>query len=169
MVKVGDKLMHKAHGVMTVDRVAPKMMFGEMVDAVELICWENREMLRLSVRADRLDGPDLRPLTSVDELGEVGDTLARKDSRMSSTFARRFKTAGDAVKEGDIWQVAGVVRDLYRRQCDAHLSMAEQALQRRAQWLLAGEIAAVLDCDEAAARNWILHHLDRDPAEEGAA
>jgi CarD family transcriptional regulator len=66
-------------------------------------------------------------------------------------WSRRMKDNQEKIKVGDIFTIAGVVRDLTRRHDDKGLSLAERDLLRHAQGPLITEIALSLGVTTDAA------------------
>jgi CarD family transcriptional regulator len=79
------------------------------------------------------------------------DVLRAPTLDEESKWSRRMKDNQEKIRVGDIVTVAGVVRDLTRRNDDKGLSLAERDLLRHAQRPLVTEIALSLGIDYPAA------------------
>src|SRR5690606_14948531 len=72
-------------------------------------------------------------------------------SQEDAGWSRRIKANVERLRTGDVTTVAGLVRDLMRRQEDTGLSLGEKDLLRDAKAPLVTEVAVVLGVDEPAA------------------
>src|SRR5690606_5198507 len=77
--------------------------------------------------------------------------LAAPLSQEDAGWSRRIKANVERLRTGDVTTVAGLVRDLMRRQEDTGLSLGEKDFLRDAKAPLVTEVAVVLGVDEPAA------------------
>src|SRR5690625_7341372 len=73
--------------------------------------------------------------------------LAKTGDKLEKQWSRRLKALREKLATGDLANVPEVARDLYRRQQEKDLSMAERNLYQEAQDMLVAEVAIELDVD----------------------
>lgn len=144
--EVGDVLVYPVHGpMMVVARGSHPIR--EMGEAVTLT---GSSSLRVTLPVDRLEKVGVRPLTPADEIDEVWEKLSRPVARGGKPWVQWMKGLRDQ-SQGDIYQVAGCVAALVRKEHDKRtLTPAEYELLKDTFPVLARELAAVegLDDDE---------------------
>lgn len=145
----GDAVIYPQHGAGRVTDVVTKTMGGEARDYL-VIDLELQE-LRVWVPVDEAIEVGVRPPTDADELEDLFELLADHDVRIPSNFSRRMKNNQRRMNDGDVWQLAEVVRNLAVRRDRKHLSPSEKTLYLHARELLVAELALSLGVDHDAA------------------
>lgn len=107
--------------------------------------------LRVWVPVEEAEEIGVREPTPVDELDDLFALLADHEVRITSNFSRRMKNNQRRMNEGDVWQLAEVVRNLAVRRDRNHLSPSEKTLYLHARNLLVAELALSMGIDRAAA------------------
>jgi len=106
----------------------------------------------------------LRPLVGEVELTHVREVLRSREARIEESWQARTKITRAKLAAGEAVGLAEVVRDLAVRQRGfsegTTLSSHERELYLRARRLLAAELAAATERDEAGADAWIEAQLD---------
>ena len=146
---VGDALIYPQHGAGRVIDRKTKDFFGEKRDYL-LVDVELQE-LKVWVPVDEIEDLGVRPPTPKDELDELFEMLSDHDIRVPANFSRRFKNNQRRLNDGDVWQLAEVVRNLAVRQSKAHLSPSEKSMYAHARNLLISELALSLKSDREKA------------------
>ncbi|MGH7435050.1 MAG: CarD family transcriptional regulator, partial [Polyangiaceae bacterium] len=84
----------------------------------------------------------LREVISEDEIREIFDILRERTIAFDNqTWNRRYRGFMDKIKTGSIYDVAEVLRDLYRLKTDKQLSFGERRMLDTARGLIVKEIA----------------------------
>lgn len=146
----GQVVVHPHHGPATVTAITSRVVRNE-----------ERRYLKLEVRGtDLVVGVPLasaaqsgvRSLLGADSLLEIFHVLTAPSGREEAAWSRRIKENVERLRTGDLPTIAGLVRDLTRRQEDKGLSLGERDLLRDARRPLVAEAALVLGTseDEAA-------------------
>ena len=101
----------------------------------------------------------VRPVISKDEIMQVMETLGEETQPMPSNWNRRFRENTEKLKTGDIYVVAGVVRDLVRSDRNKKLSTGENKLLNNAKQILESELvlAGGITLDEA--ETMVMDHI----------
>ena len=98
--------------------------------------------LRILVPIDKADQVGLRKVAGSAEIEEVMEILRDKEVHVDrQTWNRRYRGFMDKIKTGSIYDVAEVLRDLYRLKADKQLSFGERRMLDTARTLIVKEIA----------------------------
>jgi CarD family transcriptional regulator len=132
MFKVGDMAVYPAQGVAEVIRIEEKDIAGSRQCFYVLkILDTNRKIM---VPVSNASAVGLRQVISEEEIREIFDILRQ-------TWNRRYRGFMDKIRTGSIYDVAEVLRDLYRLKTDKQLSFGERRMLDTARTLIVKEIA----------------------------
>jgi CarD family transcriptional regulator len=145
---VGDRVMHPAHGVGRVERIATEKVSGFRLEFVHVVFDDTQMTLRAPSNKVRTIG--LRRLASRELIDEALAILKTRPKKSNVMWARRAQEYQTKINSGDPRIVAEVVRDLSGNAISGTQSFSERAIYESAVDRLAGEIAAVEGTDKAA-------------------
>ena len=145
----GDRVVHPAHGVGRVVRIAAEEVSGHRLEMVQVAFDEGGLALRVPRAKVRAIG--LRRLASPGLVAEALAVLRGKPRRSKAMWSRRAQEWQAKVDSGDPRLVAEVVRDLGRNAASDEGSFSERRLYEAALDRLAGEVAAVRGVAKEAA------------------
>ena len=92
----------------------------------------------------------LRQVISEQEIREIFDILRERTIAFDNqTWNRRYRGFMDKIKTGSIYDVAEVLRDLYRLKANKQLSFGERRMLDTARSLLIKEIALAKNAAES--------------------
>ena len=142
MFEIGDKVLYPMHGVGIVEGIEKKEILGELKDyyTLRMIIGE----MKIMVPVESCEEIGIRHIVKPETISEVLKCLAGPSDKMPSNWNKRCRENTDKLKTGDIFQVAGVVRNLIRQDREKKLSMGEKRLLTSAIHILAGEMMIVL-------------------------
>jgi len=126
--KVGDKAVYPAQGVAEVIRIEEKDIAGSRQKFYVLRILDTDRKILVPVANAGAVG--LRQVISEQEIREIFDILRG-----------RYRGFMDKIKTGSIYDVAEVLRDLYRLKTDKQLSFGERRMLDTARGLIVKEIA----------------------------
>lgn len=143
MFEVGDKIVYPMHGAGVIENIEEKEILGEK-RSYFIMRMPIGEM-KVMVPVDNVEEVGVREV--VDEAGmeEVMEVLKRDKSEMSNNWNRRFRANMDRIKSGDIYEIAGVVKNLMLRDVEKPLSTGERKMLNDAKQMLVSEMVLVLD------------------------
>lgn len=152
--KVGDKAVYPAQGVAEVISIEEKDIAGSRQRFYVLrIMDTDRKIL---VPVNNADAVGLRQVISEQEIREIFDILRERTIAFDNqTWNRRYRGFMDKIKTGSIYDVAEVLRDLYRLKTDKQLSFGERRMLDTARTLIVKEIAISRGKTEEQVRNEI--------------
>jgi CarD family transcriptional regulator len=152
--KVGDKAVYPAQGVAEVVNIEEKDIAGNRQRFYVLRILDTDRKILVPVQNANAVG--LRQVISEAEIQEIFDILRERTIAFDNqTWNRRYRGFMDKIKTGSIYDVAEVLRDLYRLKTDKQLSFGERRMLDTARTLIVKEIAIARDETEENVKNEI--------------
>lgn len=136
----GQIVVHPHHGPATITKISGRKIRNSTVRYLKLEVND----LSLAIPVDRAEEMGVRALIDTAAVGEVFATLTAESEPDETVWSRRMKQNTTRLRSGNINTIAGLVRDLMRRNEVKRLSFGEMTLLREAQEPLVTELAIVL-------------------------
>ena len=155
--KKGSAVIYPQHGAGKIVDLVTKTV-GDVERDYFVVDLELQE-LRVWVPVDEAEELGVREPTPKDELDDLFELLSDHDVRIPANFSRRMKNNQRRMNDGDVWQLAEVVRNLAVRRDRKHLSPSEKTLYLHARNLLVAELALSLGVSTEAAEAKLDEHL----------
>jgi len=138
--KVGDKAVYPAQGVAEIVSIEEKDIAGNRQKFYVLRILDTDRRIMVPVNNARNVG--LRPPISEEEIREIFEILRERTIAFDNqTWNRRYRSFMDKIKTGSVFDVAEVMRDLYRLRSEKSLSYGEKRMLETARALIVKEIA----------------------------
>jgi CarD family transcriptional regulator len=138
--KIGDKAVHPAHGVGEVLAIESRDIAGQKKSFYILKLLDSE--MKLMVPTDGAARAGLRTVISKKDAEKVLGILRSEGTAVvAQPWNRRQREYVEMLKSGSPFQVARVLRDLYRLKVDKDLSFSERRLLDQARSLLVTELA----------------------------
>jgi len=138
--KVGDKAVYPAQGVAEVISIDEKDIAGSRQRFYVLRILDTDR--KIMVPVSNANAVGLRQVISEQEIREIFDILRERTIGFDTqTWNRRYRGFMDKIKTGSIYDVAEVLRDLYRLKANKALSFGERRMLDTARSLIVKEIA----------------------------
>lgn len=99
----------------------------------------------VGIPVDRAEDIGVRALLDGEEMNRLFSILVDESGPEETGWSRRMKAEIQLLRSGDMFKIAGMVRDLTRRQNDRGLSLAEKDLLRDASQPLVNEVALCME------------------------
>jgi CarD family transcriptional regulator len=152
--QVGDKAVYPAQGVAEVVDIEEKDIAGNRQRFYVLRILDTDRKIMVPVK--NADAVGLRQVISEQEIQEIFDILRERTIAFDNqTWNHRYRGFMDKIKTGSIYDVAEVLRDLYRLKTDKQLSFGERRMLDTARTLIVKEIAIARDQTEEDVKNEI--------------
>ncbi len=138
--KVGDKAVYPAQGVAEVVSIEEKDIAGnrQKFYVLKILDTDRKIMVPVSNAAN----VGLRPPISEEDIREIFVILKEQTIAFDNqTWNRRYRGFMDKIKTGSVFDVAEVMRDLYRLKAEKSLSFGERKMLETARGLIVKEIA----------------------------
>ena len=138
--KVGDKAVYPAQGVAEVISIDEKDIAGSRQRFYVLRILDTDR--KIMVPVSNANAVGLRQVISETEIKEIFDILQERTIGFDTqTWNRRYRGFREKIDTGSIYDVAEVMRDLYRLKTDKQLSFGERRMLDTARSLIVKEIA----------------------------
>lgn len=135
----GQTIVHPHHGPATIRTISSRKVSGVSTKYLNLDV--QNSTLTVSVPLDKAQDIGLRDVFTAAQLDEVFAVLRAPSGAEEKQWSRRIKKNAETIKNGDMLQIAEVVRDLVRRADESNLSYAEKQMLRDARSPLVTEIS----------------------------
>ncbi|MEZ4814920.1 MAG: CarD family transcriptional regulator [Bdellovibrionota bacterium] len=140
MFKVGDNAVYPSHGVGVVRGVQVKEVGGSKKYFYILQLHHNGSTILIPT--DKVKDVGLRSIISEKEVPKIYKILkAKEEATDAQTWNRRYREYMEKIKTGSIFEIAEVLRDLYRLKFDKDLSFGERKMLDTAKSLLIKELS----------------------------
>ena len=140
LFKVGDKAVYPAQGVAEVISIEEKDIAGNRLKFYVLRILDTNRKIMVPVNNAKSVG--LRRPISEEEIEEIFAILRERTIAFDNqTWNRRYRGFMDKIKTGSVFDVAEVMRDLYRLKAEKSLSFGERRMLETARALIVKEIA----------------------------
>ncbi|WP_432404612.1 CarD family transcriptional regulator [Wukongibacter sp. M2B1] len=146
MFNIGDKVVYPMHGAGIIESIEEKEILGSK-RKYYILRLPLRNM-KVMIPLDNVNSMGLREIISEREVEQVLAVLNDDESKMPQNWNRRYRANMDKIKSGDIYEVAGVVRNLMLRDKEKGLSTGERKMLNNAKQILVSELVLVNDSDE---------------------
>lgn len=140
MFNKGDMAVYPAHGVGEIKNIERREIGGfEQSFYVMHIVDSNMTVMVPTASCDTVG---LRGIIASDQVGRVFDILKERDVVIEARpWNQRYRQYMEKIKSGSLFEIAGVLRDLYLLKEDKDLSFGERKMMDTAKNLLKTEIA----------------------------
>lgn len=157
MYQIGDNIAYPMQGAGTITDIQHSES-GEETESYYILSLPFSKM-NVMIPVSSSGKVGVRPVISKDEIMQVMETLGEETQPMPSNWNRRFRENTEKLKTGDIYVVAGVVRDLVRGDRNKKLSTGENKLLNNAKQILESELvlAGGITLDEA--ETMVMDHI----------
>jgi CarD family transcriptional regulator len=147
LFKVGDKAVYPAQGVAEVISIEEKDIAGNRLKFYVLRILDTNRKIMVPVNNAKSVG--LRRPISEEEIEEIFTILRERTIAFDNqTWNRRYRGFMDKIKTGSVFDVAEVMRDLYRLKAEKSLSFGERRMLETARALIVKEIAVTREKSE---------------------
>ncbi|MGE0753553.1 MAG: CarD family transcriptional regulator [Alphaproteobacteria bacterium] len=165
--KVGCYVVYPTHGVGRITAEETQMI-GDVQLRMLVISFE-KDKMTLRVPLHRVTAAGLRPVSTIDEMRKVFDTLKSKARISRGMWSRRAQEYESKINSGCVISVAEVVRDLHQNVDQSERSYSERMIYESALARLVGELAAAESTNHDDATDKLMKLLRGKIAKQQAA
>ena len=142
MFKVGDMAVYPTHGVGVIESIESKEISGNKHTFYVLRVLGNG--MTIMIPTNNAEAVGLRQIISQKQVQKVYKILRKKNIEIDAqTWNRRYREYIEKIKTGSIFEVAGVLRDLFLLRLGKDLSFGERRMLDTARNLLIKELSIV--------------------------
>ncbi len=150
--KVGDKAVYPGQGVGEVLGIEHKEVAGQRQSFYVLRILENG--MKIMIPINKVGSVGLREIIDDKAVAKVYEILRQKEVSVdATTWNRRYREYMEKIKTGSVFEIAEVLRDLYRLRSDKELSFGERKMLDTARSLLIKELSLAKGCSEEEIEN----------------
>ncbi|MEA3547331.1 MAG: CarD family transcriptional regulator [Thermodesulfobacteriota bacterium] len=140
MFNVGDMAVYPAHGVGEICNIETRKV-GNIEQSFYVLKISDSSMV-VMIPTTTSDSVGLRSIIAPSEVDKVFEILQETDVTIEAQpWNQRYRAYMEKIKTGSVYEIAGVLRDLYRLSKDKDLSFGERKMMDTAKSLLTKEIS----------------------------
>ncbi|HON58002.1 MAG TPA: CarD family transcriptional regulator [Smithella sp.] len=152
MFKVGDLAVYPAHGVGVIEAIESKEVMGKKQSFYVMKIMGNGMKIMIPTMSVKAVG--LREIIMEKEIPKVYEILRNKDVTIDKqTWNKRYREYLERIKTGSVFEIAGVLRDLFILKSDKNLSFGERKMMDTAKNLLVKELSIATNSKESEIEN----------------
>jgi len=138
MFEIGDKVVYPMHGAGIIEGIEVKEILGEKQQYY--ILHFPMGSMKVMIPTKSVEDVGVREVIPNTDINKVVEVLGDYSSAVQDNWNKRYRTNLERIKTGNIYEVAGVVRDLMIRDNEKGLSTAEKKMLTNARQILISEI-----------------------------
>jgi len=152
LFKIGDNAVYPSYGVGVVRGIQEKLVSGKKKYFYILQLHENGGTVYIPT--DKVKDVGLRSIIQNKDVPKIYRILKSKEAVSDDqTWNRRYREYNEKIKTGSIYEIAEVLRDLYRLKTDKELSFGERKMLDQAKTLLIKELSLAQKIQEEIVEN----------------
>lgn len=152
MFKVGDLAVYPAHGVGVIEAIESREVMGKKQSFYVMKIMGNGMKIMIPTMSVKAVG--LREIIMEKEIPKVYEILRNKDVTIDKqTWNKRYREYLKRIKTGSVFEIAGVLRDLFILKSDKNLSFGERKMMDTAKNLLVKELSIATNSKESEIEN----------------
>ena len=143
MFNIGDKVVYPRHGAGIIVAIEEKEVLGEKRKYYVLrIALSN---MKVMVPIDSIETHGIRSVIPVSNVSDVYGILSGEASIMNKNWSKRYRENEIKIRNGDIFEIAEIVKNLTLADRDKRLSTGEKRMLESARNILISELMLVLN------------------------
>ena len=140
MFNVGDMAVYPAHGVGEICNIETRKV-GNIEQSFYVLKISDSSMV-VMIPTNTSDSVGLRSIIAPSEVDKIFEILQETDVIIEAQpWNQRYRAYMEKIKTGSVYEIASVLRDLYRLSRDKDLSFGERKMMDTAKSLLTKEIS----------------------------
>jgi len=154
---VGTTLVYPHHGAVTITGLTTRDVKGIPTKYMTLRVHSSDLIIQAAI--DKAGDLGVRDVIDQAGVDKVYALLQAGGVEEAANWSRRFKDNQSKMISGDVYKVAEVVRDVWRREQDKGISAGEKSMLSRARQVLVSELALAQNTTTGDADTWLLEAL----------
>ncbi|MCB1323561.1 MAG: transcriptional regulator [Leptospiraceae bacterium] len=150
---VGEYVVYPMHGVGQISAISKQVILGKRKECYVLEITSNK--MKVMIPTESAQEIGIRSIIKKRDVKKVLDLLQKDEVDPEEDWKIRYQNNMNKIKSGDIYSVAEVCRNLYKRARDKELSLMERRLYESAYNLISNEIALTRGVTVEEASNMI--------------
>ncbi len=138
MYNLGDKIVYPMHGAGIIESIEDKEILGEIKKYYVMSMSVND--MKLMVPIDKADDIGIRNVVDYTKISKVLTILEQDTEINEMNWNKRYRKNMDTMRNGDIYEVAEIIRNLAFRNSEKGLSSTEKKMFNDAKRILVSEL-----------------------------
>jgi CarD family transcriptional regulator len=151
MFNIGDKIVYPIHGAGVIESIEEKEILGSK-NKYYIMKMPIGDM-RVMIPLDNIEALGIRTVIDRSLADTILEILAQSPTEMNKVWTKRYRENGKKIKEGNIFDIAEIVRNLIILDRAKKLSAGEKKILANAKNILLSEIMLVLDLENQEAES----------------
>lgn len=147
MYNIGDKVVYPIHGAGIIETIEEKEVLGEK-NKYYVLRIPLGDM-RVMIPIDSTESHNIRPIITLREVEKVLLALSAQATEMNRNWNQRYRENEKKIREGNIMDIADIVRNLTVTDRTKKLSPGEKKILANARHMLTSELMLVFDATES--------------------
>ena len=146
MFSIGDKVMYPSHGAGVIEAIEEKIILDNKKKyyVLKMPLGDMRVMIPI----DQSEATGIRRVVSLSEAEMVLCELAKETTQMCKKWGARYRENEEKIRNGNIFEIAEVVKNLMAVDKQKKLSNGEKKILNKAKLILCSELMLVLEVNE---------------------
>lgn len=143
----GQIVVHPQHGPATVDKISKRTVGGVRRKYLALTVRQNG--MQIALPLELVEEIGVREVVDMGGVRGIFELLAADSEPHDNVWSRRFKAYNERLRSGNLRTLAGLVRDITRRDEEKKVSYGEANILREAMAVFTAELSIALgECEE---------------------
>lgn len=143
MFSIGDMIYYPRHGAGIIEGIEEKEVLGEKRKyyVIRIALGD----MRVMVPIDKTEVHGIRNITSADRIDDIYIILSGETSCMCKNWSKRYRENEAIIREGDIFKISELVKNLTVADREKKLSTGEKRMLENVRQLLVSELMLILN------------------------
>ncbi|MGI6585644.1 MAG: CarD family transcriptional regulator [Lutisporaceae bacterium] len=143
MFSIGDMIYYPRHGAGIIEGIEEKEVLGEKCKyyVIKIALGD----MRVMVPIDKTEVHGIRNITSADRIDDIYIILSGETSSMCKNWSKRYRENEAIIREGDIFKISELVKNLTVADREKKLSTGEKRMLENVRQLLISELMLILN------------------------
>jgi CarD family transcriptional regulator len=153
MFNIGDKIVYPIHGAGIIESIEEKEILGSK-NKYYIMRMPLGDM-NVMIPLDNIEALGIRNIISKEEAESVFDILSQSPTEMNREWTKRYRENEKKIKDGNIFDIAEIVRNLIILDRSKKLSAGEKKILANAKNILLSELMLVLGLESQEVESYL--------------
>jgi CarD family transcriptional regulator len=153
MFNIGDKIVYPIHGAGIIESIEEKEILGSK-NKYYIMRMPLGDM-NVMIPLDNIEALGIRNIIGKEEAESVFEILSQSPTEMNKEWTKRYRENEKKIKEGNIFDIAEIVRNLIILDRSKKLSAGEKKILANAKNILLSELMLVLGLESQEVESYL--------------
>lgn len=151
MFNIGDKVVYPMHGAGVIESIEEKEILGSKNKYY--IMRMPIEDMSVMIPIDHIEALGIRTVVDQNSAKRVFEILSQDPTEMNKIWTKRYRENEKIIKNGDVFEISEIVRNLIFLDRAKKLSLGEKKILTNARNILVSELMLALEIDNGKAES----------------